>query len=401
MNATSQFADFSTRLAERIDSWSRPESSGQRDGFAEAIFNELALELFAFQFASVPVYRRFCRERGASPGRITTWEDIPPIPVSAFKAAEVTSVPPSQCVAVFHSSGTTGQIPSRHFHSHESLALYECSLRAAFRTAVLPDRTCDTGSASVRPLFLMLTPSAEAVPHSSLAHMFETVRRAFAADDSLFLASADPNTGWRIDFDRTLAALRSAVAAPRPAVVLGTAFSFVQFIDECARRGLRHPLPPGSRVMETGGYKGRSRSIPKNELHALLAAHFHVPDSHIISEYGMSELGSQAYDRRIPTESAKVAREQTEASAPSRASSRRLYQFPPWVRSRVVSPETLRPVDPGRSGLLQIYDLTNVASVLALQTEDLAVQLDGGFELLGRAPAAEPRGCSLAVADAD
>lgn len=67
----------------------------------------------------------------------------------------------------------------------------------------------------------------------------------------------------------------------------------------------------------------------------------------------------------------------------------------------MVSPETLRPVDPGEAGLLQIYDLANVASVLTIQTEDLAVQLDGGFELLGRAPAAEPRGCSLAVADSD
>ncbi len=138
-------------------------------------------------------------------------------------------------------------------------------------------------------------------------------------------------------------------------------------------------LPPGSSALETGGYKGRSRILPKPELHALITDLLGIPASHIVCEYGMSELSSQAYDTVL---------------GQAHIGGRR-FQFPPWARAQIISPETGREAGEAETGLIRIFDLANVYSVMAIQTEDLGVRRGGGFELLGRAALAEPRGCSL------
>ena len=147
--------------------------------------------------------------------------------------------------------------------------------------------------------------------------------------------------------------------------------------------GMSLQLPPGSRVLETGGYKGRSRSLSKPDLHALISRVLGIPLGRIISEYGMSELSSQAYDLKIGL------------STPGITSSERIFRFPPWARAQIVSPETGREVADGETGLIRVFDLANLHSVLAVQTEDLGIRRGDGFELLGRAVMSEPRGCSL------
>ena len=134
--------------------------------------------------------------------------------------------------------------------------------------------------------------------------------------------------------------------------------------------------------METGGYKNRSRSMPKAELHALITERLGVPPENIICEYGMSELSSQAYDSGVRSQNSGV----------------REFQFPPWARVQIISPETGREVADGETGLIRIFDLANVFSVAAIQTEDLGIRRGDGFELIGRAQLAEPRGCSLMTA---
>jgi hypothetical protein len=117
--------------------------------------------------------------------------------------------------------------------------------------------------------------------------------------------------------------------------------------------------------------------MPKAELHALLTQRLGVPASRIVCEYGMSELSSQAYD-----------------SVAGIGGARR-FDFPPWARAQIISPETGREVGEAETGLIRIFDLANVYSVMAIQTEDLGARRGGGFELLGRAASAETRGCSL------
>jgi hypothetical protein len=328
-------------------------------------FNDLALALFQFQFQHNAAYSRFCSHLRVNPAEITDWANIPAVPTSAFKALDLSVLPPEARTRVFHSSGTTEQRSSLHIHNSATLGLYEQSLLAWFRPHFVPD------GPSIH--FLFLTPPPEDAPHSSLVHMFGTIARHYASE----FAGVVSNGAWQIDFEKTRERLSILTTENTPVAVCGTAFLFVHLCDWLVEHNLAFTLPCGSRVLETGGYKGRSRAVEKPELHAMIAAALGIPGSHIISEYGMSEISSQAYDRVFGQ------------------SSERLFHFPPWARALVISPETHKPVQDGETGLLRIYDLANVASVLAIQTEDLAIRRGDGFELLGRATQAERRGCSL------
>jgi len=341
----------------------------------DAEFNQMALALFALQFAHVEPYRRLCEARGITPDKITRWSEIPPVPAAAFKEFDLSSIPVAERTTVFHSSGTTAQRPSRHFHNAESLSIYETSLLPWFKAHLLPDTEACR--------LLILTPSPALAPHSSLVRMFDAVRRDLDSGDSSFSGTIDAPGAWRLDTDAALDALRKSMEMEQPVVLLGTAFSFVHLLDDLSARALHFALPAGSRVMETGGYKGRSRSLPGTELHALITRCLGIPRSHIVCEYGMSELSSQAYDWRVGN-----AEKETRNEA-------RAFRFPPWARARVVSPETGGAVAEGDTGLIQICDLANVRSVMVVQTKDLAARRCDGFELLGRAALAEARGCSL------
>lgn len=373
--STEAFAHLATRIVEFIGC-----AAGQPETATEARFNELALEVFALQCEHVPSYRRLCSARGVTPDRVAHWTELPAVPTVAFKEFDVTSLAPEERTRVFHSSGTTAGQPGRHFHNESSLAVYEASLRPWFQRHVLPE-TLAPGGGQMR--LLVLTPPAAVVPNSSLAQMFAVAVREWGTADSAFLAAPGAEGAWLLRWAAALAVLREAETAGRPVCLLGTAFSFVHLLDHLEAAGMRLNLSAGSRALETGGYKGRSREVPKPELHGLIKKRLGLPASHVLCEYGMSELGSQAYDGVVG------AGEVTGVS--------RVFRFPPWARARVVSPETGREVGEGETGLLRIVDLANVRSVIAIQTEDLAVRRGGGFELIGRVPQTGPRGCSLLV----
>ena len=349
----------------------------------EEEFNRLALALFAFQREAVPIYRELCQRRKAGPDSIRDWREIPPVPTGAWKEFEVSSIPAGERTRVFHSSGTTGQAPSRHFHNAESLAIYEASALPWFRRHFFGPRPAPMK-------FIFLTP--ETAPHSSLVQMFATVRLHLGAPDSVFTGRLDADGSWGLDVEGTLAAVREAVGENTPIGLLGTAFSFVLLLDHLQSAGKRFALPGGSRVMETGGYKGRTRALTKAQLRRMLAAFLGVPPAQVLAEYGMSELSSQAYDggaRSLRLEASGSSTPSPKPQAPSR------FSFPPWARAQILSPETGQGVGEGETGLIRILDLANVFSVLAVQTEDLGVRRGDGFELIGRAQLAEPRGCSL------
>jgi hypothetical protein len=432
---TTELSNFAARLREIIlsegrvprgpDSELRTPNSELRNHNGDSCnsplrdFNSLALELFALQFQHNAAYRKICEARGLTPEVVEHWTRIPAVPTSAFKELELTCLAPAERTAVFHSSGTTEQKPSRHFHNAESLAVYEASLWVWFEKRFL--RSADSLSASsekrgqaVRAPLVILTPSPMQAPHSSLVHMFETVRQKLGGASVPALSSRRSRWGgeggsraefpgsiaadgsWVLDFDAALKALRESCANGKPLIMLGTAFSFVHLLDFLAEQDLRFQLPAGSQVMETGGYKNRSRSLPKAELHQLITERLGVPPSHIICEYGMSELSSQAYDR-VAGDGWRV----TDKDSTPRHSTlvTRHFLFPPWVRLQIVSPETGYEVAEGETGLIRVFDLANVFSVMAIQTEDLGIRRAEHFELIGRAALAEPRGCSLMVAE--
>lgn len=386
---TSALLEFAHRLRARIQNAERGtrsadcgEETAGAPGMLDEEFNHLALELFALQFTHNAPYRRVCEAGRATPQAITHWTQMPAVPTAAFTELDLSCLPAAERTTVFHSSGTTGQRPSRHFHNAESLAVYEASLWAGFAHVACDD---SKPQSSGFKLFI-LTPPPPQAPHSSLVHMFETVRRKRVAPETSFLGRVGTDGAWEINFQQTLAGLKSACADQTSLLVLGTAFSFVHLLDFLHERDLRFVLPPGSRVMETGGYKGRSRSLPKAELHRLITNWLGIPPSHIVCEYGMSELSSQAYDRET-----RNAKRETQ-------NARRVFAFAPWARAQIISPETGRVVGQGETGLIRVFDLANVFSVMAIQTEDLGLRRGDGFELIGRATPAEPRGCSLQAA---
>lgn len=356
MNA--ELTNFADRLG-HVTSWLQEDHG----------FNQQALELFALQFKFNPAYRKICKARSLIPKNVRDWTQVPFVPTAAFKELEMSCIPPEERTAVFHSSGTTEHKPSRHFHCPESIRVYEASLWPWFCAKVIGSRrVVDPKSFEL----VILTPPQPSVPNSSLVHMFETVGQKLGMPESAFVGKVCADGAWVLDFDAAVAALTKRTV---PKVILGTAFSFVHLLDHLAEKDMRIQLPSGSRVMETGGYKNCSRSLPKARLHFLITQLLGIAGESIICEYGMSELSSQAY-----------------------AANSQAFHFPPWARVQIISPETGAEVADGETGLIRIFDLANVFSVAAIQTEDLGIRRGSGFELIGRAALAEPRGCSLQTA---
>ena len=351
-------------LDARVLAWIR-EPAWRPD---EARFDALARDLFAFQFERCAPYRRFCERRGATPASVASWREIPAVPTGAFKEIALRSFPPEREVHVFRSSGTSTE--KRGALHLDTLALYEASLLASFRRGVLPD-LADGARARLR---ILAPPPAEA-PDSSLSHMFGCVRTAFGDAASDFDVR-----GGALAVDRLVAALERATADGVAVVLCGTAFAFVHLLDALAERDARLPLPGGSRAIETGGFKGRSRELPRDALYGAIERAFGIPAARIVNQYGMCELGSQFYDSVL-----------REPDAPRRKLA------PPWTRVRIVDPDSGDDAPLGALGAIHVVDLANTGSVLAIQTADLGRATGDGFEVVGREPGAEARGCSIAA----
>jgi len=320
-------------------------------------FNNLALALFRLQSAHVETLGAFCASRNIIPKEVQFWDKIPAIPTTAFRDFEITSIPETERTHEFHSSGTTSTRSSRHWHNEESLQLYKESLAPWFENHV--------PASGYR--FIHLTPSPEKAPHSSLVHMLDTV----STSPRHFAAIATPD-GWQTDAE----IVNQCIDDKMPVCLAGPAFAFVQWFDQLS--GPIH-LPDQSVVMETGGYKGRTRELAKDELHEWIQKMLGVPRNRIVSEYGMCELSSQAYDLQAGSQN------------------ERLLRFPHWARALTIDPESGQRASNGSVGLLRVVDLANVRSVCCVQTQDLAIEHEDGFELMGRDSETESRGCSLNI----
>ncbi len=336
-------------------------------------FTEVARRVFAYQFRRNEPYAAYCKRRGVRPEDVQHWTQIPAVPTAAFKELPLVSGKPSDAEAVFRTSGTTRGHERRGEHHILDLSLYHGSLLPNFAAYLLPD-------GAELPM-LSLVPPLDQMVDSSLAHMIDVVMGRLGAEGSRSYATVAAG----IDYDRLDDALARYTAEGTPVLLLGTSFAFVHWTDHLRERGTLHALPPGSRLMDTGGFKGRSREVPEAELRATYRELLGIPEDHVVNEYGMTEMCSQFYD--------SVLRERVLHGA---AGPRRKVP-PPWVRTVPVDPETLEPVPPGEVGILRHHDLANLGSVAAIQTEDLGRLEGDGFVVLGRAGGAPPRGCSIAM----
>jgi Acyl-protein synthetase, LuxE len=317
---------------------------------AEEKFESLALAVFYHQQNENPVYAKYCEYLGKA-GRIETWKEIPAIPQVAFKRSDIRSFPVVETKAEFRTSGTTGEGYGKHFF--RSLRLYEAAVLQGWDYFRLPQK---------RLILLMQHP--DDAPFSSLSYMGGILTN-FRHDRFAITKNGE------FALDR----LPGRFVHREEAVTLfGTALAFLNLLELAREQPFQ--LPPGSILIETGGFKGSGREIGKSALYKQLSEHLGVPVDSIWNEYGMTELSSQFYSCGIE----------------------RSHRPPPWVRFQVINPDTNAEASPGQVGLLRIVDLANLWSVLAVLTQDLAIaQPDGGFLLLGRDPGALPRGCSRAM----
>jgi hypothetical protein len=317
-------------------------------------FESVALAVFRYQAAENPVYRSYLHHRRIDPARVQTLEQIPFLPIEFFKTQRVVTgeVPP---VLTFESSGTTGTLTSRHFVADP--VFYEQISVQLFEQAYGPLTGYHV---------LALLPAYLERSGSSLVYM---VRHFIER-------SASPHSGFFLhDVPRLLDTLRYLLTTPadRRVLLLGVTFALL----DLAERGDWPEVPTEKLlVMETGGMKGRRRELLREEVHARLTRAFGVPAIH--SEYGMTELLSQAYSM-----------------------GEGIFRLPPTMRVllRDVN-DPFTPLGPGaRTGGLNVIDLANVDSCAFIETKDLGNYgpQAGTFRVLGRFDNSDIRGCNLLV----
>ncbi len=343
----------------------------------DAAFELLTRALFQHQFDRCAPYRHYCRVRGVTPEELPSWRAIPAVPTEVFKSVDLCAFDPAEAAATFQTSGTTTGARGRlHLRRVDT---YAASLGPWLDAFLLPD--------GLRPRVLALAPDRRDDPASSLSFMLQWAVDHRGSTGSRFL--------WqdgRPDLAGTIAELRRCADAGTPVLLMGTARALEALLELGLAGGRRVPLPPGSRIMETGGLKGSDQQLEADALRAALAEALGLSEATVVSEYGMTELASQGYHPVLRTSFDRTAR-----SRFAEPSSGRLFVFPPWCRVRAVDPDSLEVLPFGERGLLRFWDLANVDSVLAVQTADEGIVSPQGVRLFGRAVGASPRGCSLAV----
>jgi phenylacetate-coenzyme A ligase PaaK-like adenylate-forming protein len=307
-------------------------------------FNEMVKQSFQFQYKNNPVYRSFCEALHIEDGKVSAMESVPFLPVSFFKTHRVESTEFTPEI-LFESSGTSQTIQSKHYV--KSLALYEDTFMNGFiRQYGEPKNYC----------FLGLLTSYLERSNSSLVYMVQ----------KLMVKSKHPMNGFYLNNFQELAdKLQLLEKDGQQAILIGVTFGLLDFAEQ-------YQLPlKNTIVMETGGMKGRREEMTREQVHQQLKKSFSVETIH--SEYGMTELLSQAYSKADG-----------------------IFQCPPWIKVLVRDEDDPLHISTVGKGAINIIDLANVYSVSFIATDDVGeVFEDGSFRVLGRMDNSDIRGCSL------
>ncbi|OAD91382.1 acyl transferase [Aequorivita soesokkakensis] len=309
-------------------------------------FERLALEVFRFQYENVSVYRQFCNHLKTNVSEVKNIENIPFLPIRFFKNHKIVANNLEE-ETIFTSSGTTGSITSKHYISN--VKIYEKSFLKAFEMQYgNPDNFS----------ILALLPSYLEREGSSLIYMVE----------KLIEKSNNPNSGFYLyEMDALIEKLEFLEKSGKKSILIGVSYALLDLIEK-RKFQLKNTI-----VMETGGMKGRRKEMIKEELHGILKKGFGVEKIH--SEYGMTELLSQAYSKGDG-----------------------IFTCPPWMKILTRDPEDALSYTFGKTGGINVIDLANLNSCAFIATQDLGkTNIDGSFEVLGRFDASDVRGCNLMV----
>ncbi|GER60376.1 acyl transferase [Patiriisocius marinus] len=309
-------------------------------------FDSTALAVFNYQYNNVSVYKTFCDHLKRTPKTVCKVLDIPFLPIQFFKEKALISKEKISEI-IFSSSGTTGAITSKHYVA--DLSLYEASFTTAFEQQY---------GAISDYCILALLPSYLEKGGSSLVYMA----------DKLIKDSHHPQSGFFLnDLNALAEILKIQEAAGQKTLLIGVSYALLDLIEH-ETFNLNNTI-----VMETGGMKGRRKELIKQELHAKLSKGLGVQNIH--SEYGMTELLSQAY-----------------------STGQGIFNCPPWMKVLTREPEDPLQLIKGKTGGINIIDLANVYSCSFIATQDLGkIASNGSFEIIGRFDNSDIRGCNLMV----
>ncbi len=336
-------------------------------------FNELALRLFEYQFEKNKYYKLYCQKKEIVPTKVEIWEEIPPVPTAVFKEFPMTTFPSEQAVKIFKTSGTSN--PSKKgivYLNEDGFRLLNEAYKESCKIAYLPDNEKLFG------VFLM--PNPETVPEMGLAHGI-WVSLKDCLDGFVYLI-----TSKGIDFPGVIRILKQKEEEEVPVILCGPAFGFVYFFDAGKQQNLSFHLPPGSRLGQGGGYKGRSREMARDDFQRTACSFFGLESNYVLDTLGLTEVATFFTDNGLYNHIKGITGPRYKPNLP-------------WTRTMAVSPDTLERLPKGDTGLLRHYCLTNVCTVLAVQTDDLGYEIENGFEIVGRVKGAEARGCSVAMDD--
>ena len=314
---------------------------------SEEEFNALALKIFNYQFENNRVYRSFCDLLNVHQSDVKEVRKIPFLPIQFFKTHKVVSSTNS-VTKVFTSSGTTGSVVSKHFIN--DLSIYEKSFRNGFQ--------CFYGNIEDY-IVLALLPSYLEREGSSLIHMVDDMIRQSQHSESGFYLN---------NLDELATTLKSLDAKGKQVLLIGVSFALLDLIESHQFK-LKNAI-----VMETGGMKGKRKELIRVDLHQKLKDGFGITQIH--SEYGMTELLSQAYSIGCSK-----------------------FKSPAWMRVLIRDTEdALQIQSTNKTGGLNIIDLANINSCSFIATQDLGkFNTDGSFQILGRFDNSDIRGCNLMI----
>lgn len=309
-------------------------------------FEIIALQVFNYQYINNSTYQRFCNLMGIARSSVTRVSQIPYLPINFFKQ-EIIISSAATYERVFSSSGTTGSVPSKHYIT--DLSIYEKSFRKGFEYFY---------GDSTEYTILALLPSYLEREGSSLVYMA----------DQLIKDSKQPKSGFYLnDLDKLAATLEELTSENKKIMLIGVSFALLDLIEKFSIKLNNNVI-----VMETGGMKGRRREMIREELHLIIKKGFNITQVH--SEYGMTELLSQAYSK-----------------------GNGVFYCPPWMTISTRDPEdALSTLTVGKTGGINVIDLANINSCSFIATQDLGkTHDDGSFEILGRFDHSDIRGCNL------
>ncbi|MEM6961232.1 MAG: aminotransferase class III-fold pyridoxal phosphate-dependent enzyme, partial [Myxococcota bacterium] len=322
----------------------------QDGGQDEARRDELLLHLVDYQRGEIPALQKLYKAQPRAA-----------VPTDLFRYTRLSVHGEAQDCRRFLTSGTTKE--KRGLHPFREMTFYNRSAKSFAKYALFPD-------VEKMPLIVLIPPESE-LPESSLSYMVTRFAEWFGTGEPCWVFREN-----QLDIGR----LRQRLSqASTPVALLGTSFAFVE--AENSLEDARFQLPPGSRIMQTGGFKGRSRTVAPEEMRQLLSRRYGLDERLIISEYGMTELSSQFYENTL-----------REAVLGLPETPRRLLS-PGWVRFDILDASTLLPTED--EGLIRIDDAANLDSCCSVQTSDIGIRILDGFQVLGRTEGAPARGCSL------